>query len=1015
MGRFEEYEDYYNKYRHLSDKIAVLYQCGTFHEVYGLDNEDEKVANPAEIAAVLNMKLTRTNTSILENSRSNPLMAGFNSVSLDTNVERLVNCGYTVVVVNQKGPGKLAKYREVAYIQSPATTVTMNAKRDPYLVSVYVNCEYNRETKKYYEYIGMSAMDVTTGQAYWYETNSRPDDPSLALDDLTRFFQAFNPVEILLNNNGKTSITEDTIKGWGFTVHRHNTDNISDQGSVSLLDLLSDIKPVVHVDTYEGKVRPSDLLKVSYQETYLGQFFQDSGQLSCLEYLGMTRSPMAVVSLIYMLNFCLNQNKQLLSNLLVPQSWGNHNYLKLDTSSVLQLAIIESYYEQNKRNSVYSLLNRHIKTPMGSRILRNWLLNCLTNPTIIQQRYQYIEQMIDNDLYLVVQSGLKGLRDLDRLHRKMSLLTLTPAEFYMLDQCYALIQQLFLELDRTTPTIESVTTIADYITPARLKLNEIIQAYSAIIDIQEAGKCTVTENMQGSIFKKGYSPEIDELNNQYQDLARLQTIIGQRLSDLISRNSDYCKFKQDNTTNGGTFISLTKTQFTKLKEAFDMSNGMSVKFAGEEHIITWSSMSVDTRNKTNVKIRLNILDKLHEKRDRTLVDLRAKCVTEYKNLLSALSRFNTDLNMISITTGSLDVYQGIAERSIKYQYTKPVIKPHIHDPSLSWISTKGLRHPIVENNCAYVPQNISLNDPDEAISGVVLYGVNQSGKSCTMKSLGIAVIMAQTGLYVPAQEFTFYPYKNIMTRILGNDNLDGGLSAYAVEMTELRSILKRSDGNTLVLGDELCHGTESASAVSLVAASVNHMAKFNTSFIFATHLHELSTMSEITELNNVALRHLTVDFNDDRIIYDRKMQPGSGQGLYGLEVAKHLKLPDSVIDQAYCIRNKYFRDNSNRPVQPKTSRYNADIVLTKCSITDCQTTAAHTHHIRYQSEADAHGMVCPGMHKNHPDNLVGLCELHHEEVHHGNTKGLQLIIFGYSTGRDKKLLYEYRKILKSMQ
>lgn len=246
-----------------------------------------------------------------------------------------------------------------------------------------------------------------------------------------------------------------------------------------------------------------------------------------------------------------------------------------------------------------------------------------------------------------------------------------------------------------------------------------------------------------------------------------------------------------------------------------------------------------------------------------------------------------------------------------------------------------------------------------------------------------------------------------MTRIVGNDNLDRGLSSYAVEMTELRSILKRSNQHTLVLGDELCHGTESASAVSLVAASLMHLANVNCSFIFATHLHELSQMPEIVEIGKINQYHLSIHYDNkhDSIIYDRIMKPGSGQGLYGIEVAKFLQLPLHIVESAYKIRNKYY---TSTPV--KKSNYNSSMLISKCKIQECNKNADHTHHIRYQCEADSNGYVTESMHKDNKDNLVGLCETHHNHVHLG-TNNQQLIIFGYSGTR---LQYEYRKHLNSL-
>jgi len=452
------------------------------------------------------------------------------------------------------------------------------------------------------------------------------------------------------------------------------------------------------------------------------------------------------------------------------------------------------------------------------------------------------------------------------------------------------------------------------------------------------------------------------------------------------------------------------------------------------YTITKDDFISDTRNKSNVKISVNLLDDLFILKIDTVKALKEQSTQAYFELLKTLTVHKRKCTELSNIVGQIDLYISMAYHATKYNYCKPEI-PHFENNNSmdnnsidnnsidmdnnSWVNVVELRHPTVEHNIQFVPQNLSLGEDIDNVGepdGILLYGVNQSGKSCTMKSLGVAIIMAQAGLYVAATKFRYYPFKKLMTRILGNDNLDKGLSAYTVEMTELNSILTRSDKNTIILGDEICRGTESASAVSLVSASIMHLSNKKAKFIFATHLHELSQMSEITEIDTVKQYHLTVSHDDetDKIIYDRALEPGSGKCLYGLEVAKHLKLPMNVLNQAYNIRDKYYSDKhaniSNTGT--KVSNYNSDRIINKCAIKECQTSAQHTHHIRYQSEADANDYVTVSMHKNNKVNLVGLCETHHKEVHNGNN-GKQLVIYGYQSN-STTLNYTQRTLIKSL-
>ena len=157
-----------------------------------------------------------------------------------------------------------------------------------------------------------------------------------------------------------------------------------------------------------------------------------------------------------------------------------------------------------------------------------------------------------------------------------------------------------------------------------------------------------------------------------------------------------------------------------------------------------------------------------------------------------------------------------------FGYTEPIMIPQKN----SFVNIKNMRHPIIERiNTAseYVPNDVMIGL--EGTSGMLLYGCNAVGKSSLMKAIGLNIIMAQAGMYVPASEFIYQPFDYIFTRIADNDNLFKGQSSFAVEMSELRSILKRSNSRNIVLGDELCSGTESVSAQSIFAASVIKLAK----------------------------------------------------------------------------------------------------------------------------------------------------------------------------------------------
>ena len=245
--------------------------------------------------------------------------------------------------------------------------------------------------------------------------------------------------------------------------------------------------------------------------------------------------------------------------------------------------------------------------------------------------------------------------------------------------------------------------------------------------------------------------------------------------------------------------------------------------------------------------------------------------------------------------------------------------------------------------------------------------------------------MAQAGLYVPARVFKFKPYKYIFTRILGNDNLFKGLSTFAVEMYELRTILRLANQDSLVLGDELCSGTESTSAISIFVAGIESLQKRGSSFLFATHLHEITSYEEIVSLPTVKQMHMQVlyDKENDALIYDRKLRDGPGTSSYGLEVCKSLQLPCAFLDRAHEIRMKYRPEQANI-LSLNTSHFNSQKVMGLCE--KCKVAVGEeVHHLQPQREANEEGIICNAdgllFHKNHLANLMTLCEKCHKETH----------------------------------
>jgi DNA mismatch repair protein MutS len=333
-----------------------------------------------------------------------------------------------------------------------------------------------------------------------------------------------------------------------------------------------------------------------------------------------------------------------------------------------------------------------------------------------------------------------------------------------------------------------------------------------------------------------------------------------------------------------------------------------------------------------------------------------------------------------------------------YGYVRPTYVEHEDEDGTQQqgLEVVGLRHPIVERvhtSVPYVSHSLSFGcfhsetaeeNKASTPAGLLLYGVNAAGKSSLGKAVGLAVLMAQIGMPVPATTMRLVPYTGLFTRILGNDDLWLGMSSFVVEMTELRSILKYADERSLVIGDELCAGTETDSAVALVSAGVQTLEKRGVHFLFATHLHELELGQELGPgLEDVGKHqtrsyHLSVKAVGSALQYDRLLKQGSGSDMYGLEVCRGLDMDAEFLTLAFQIRKRRCGDAIGKP-----SRYNALVTVSSCSVCGA-TEGLETHHLVPQAKAKAtEGRIAAGVSKNVVSNLAVLCEACHLKHHKG--------------------------------
>jgi DNA mismatch repair protein MutS len=363
--------------------------------------------------------------------------------------------------------------------------------------------------------------------------------------------------------------------------------------------------------------------------------------------------------------------------------------------------------------------------------------------------------------------------------------------------------------------------------------------------------------------------------------------------------------------------------------------------------------------------------------------------TRYTRLFCVLKEF---VEIVDITKSNLKC-------ALKYNYCRP----DICEDESSWVDVCEMRHPIIERLVLteYVPNDIKLDDSN---MGIILYGLNACGKSTLLRAMGINIILAQSGLYVPCRSFKYSPFSMLISQVDLTDNLFMGKSSFITEMIGLKKILSVADENALILSDELCKGTETSSAEAIVASTIMRLIRDKSKFFFTSHLHGIPELKAIKGNKKLQVSHLSINIKKEDgdsgngIVFERKIKSGSGSRLYGLEVCKSIIGDVNFIDNAFEIRNNIM-GNKTDIVSKKRSNYNRKKRMTSCEVCgykpkDKNSIPLETHHINEQQNTDERGFVNDKhFHKNELYNLVCLCKTCHQKIDTG-----ELIIRGYKQG-----------------
>lgn len=540
------------------------------------------------------------------------------------------------------------------------------------------------------------------------------------------------------------------------------------------------------------------------------------------------------------------------------QRYSNEAHIALDPQTKRNLELVSSIQDGGRDGTLVDILDR-TETPMGGRTLRAWLVRPLRRVDPIQWRQEAVETLVGHrDLREDLRAELSHMGDLERLAGKIATGRATPRDLVAVKHTLQRIPNLtdLLEpLDSST-----LTDVAGDLTICPAVVQKIDDA---LVDEPPA------KIAEGGLIRDGYDEELDDLRSIASDGKAWMTELEQQESERTNIPSLKVGFNKV----FGYYLEITNTHKEKVPE--DYIRKQTLK--NSERYITPELKEMEEKILT-----------AEEKIETLELEL-------FQDLRDAIAAETGVLQSNASLLAKLDVFAALAEVAEAYDY----VRPDVNDSLV--IDVEEGRHPVVERTLPtgerFIPNDVEL-DPDED-QILIITGPNMAGKSVALRQVGLIVLLAQIGAFVPATSATIGVVDRIFTRVGASDNLAAGESTFLVEMNETANILNNATARSLILLDEVGRGTSTFDGLSIAWALVEYLherPEVAARTLFATHYHELNAMAN--RLDRVRNYRIQVAEHDGEIIFMRKLVRGGADHSYGIEVARMAGLPAPVINRA---------------------------------------------------------------------------------------------------------------------
>ena len=790
------------QYREIKSRhqdAILFFRMGDFYEMF---YEDAEVASKT-----LGLTLTSRNNG----GASEVPLAGVPVKAAGEYLRRLVQHGFRVSICEQTEDPKFAKgivKREVVETITPGAAFSddlLDGARNNYL------CALNRDGDS----IGIAAADLSTGELRL--TAVRPDDLESALS-------RFTPREVIVARGQNPS---STLRG-----------PVGEEGPM--------------VTEREGWEFDAELGRDQLTERF---------KVSSLESFGIEDGDRTAVGAAGALLRYLDELQPAgTPHLARPKMERSGGSMPLDEMTRRNLELVESMRGGEASGTLLRVLDRTL-TPMGARLLRQWLLAPLVECAPIEARLSAVAALEDALVREAMRESLDGVRDIERLSGKAAAGRASPRELRALGDSMARLPlvQSALERARAAALIEGEAAFGRH-----------VSKWDGCDDLCEEVTRMLVDRPPVAIgdepsIRDGVDTALDEwraLRDGGKDgIAKIQTEERAR-TGISSLKVGYNKVF-------GYFIEVTNTNIHLVPADYQRRQTL----AGAERYVTPSLKEYEERVLTAAE-RV-------EQREREL----------FESLRSHIGSQITRLQSVAQIIAELDVFASLAEAAAREGYVRPVL---VDDFSLD--ITAG-RHPVVERMMPrekFIPNDVSLTEDARMI---ILTGPNMAGKSTVLRQVGLIVLMAQVGSFVPASRARIGIVDRLFTRVGASDNLVRGQSTFMVEMSETSAILHTATRRSLVLLDEIGRGTSTYDGISIAWSVSEHLHDVvGCKTIFATHYHELTQLSD----SLVAVRNYNVQVREvgDQVLFLHRLQQGGADRSYGIEVGRLAGLPATVLKRA---------------------------------------------------------------------------------------------------------------------